>query len=1451
MAEKLVNVGGRIVPASAIKDSSVSSRSVSVGSSGSSSTPSGGAGSSSSSSSKSPSSSGSSETRESRERNENRSSSKSASVPSPAKPPEIAQTQAPRPEDLTTGELKQVGSDYYYKDAQGVVAKANIVDGKPYNPVADLAPKKEEKTDSSTTKEPPSTEYNPAAKTLAIGDKLYSNVEGFTKNASGEVVGITTKQNGTSITFDPNTGKAITVQNQSAYYDVQNNQAFFKDKLLTPINPLREEGYTALKGLGLNVNLDKSAKAQTDFYYKEVEAQAQTQARDLASETAGQLNKFLGGAQYIKTIETPEGIIVKVNENIKSNPNLEKELAGRLARGDSILSNVEVIQKAPGEFLVKASPAPEKEYLLSKGFKGNTPIEIGAGVGSNNSLEPTFKLASGETKTYSQLSPEQKAAVEANYSGTLGSIAQNIAGQIGESTLSTPNIRFEKTGDTYRLVGLPSNVKTENGQLIIEKSIPTSTVLPGSQYTTFGTPRSNANLQSNADLGKELTTRASEVFFGQKRAEINEQAAKLGEYGKPETLLGQNLYTYSQTVGKAEKDLAGLERYKSNLPIIGGAVETGVKLAAGVGSLALGAYEAASAPIILASGIGATQEAKIRGITDTSKEAAAFGSSLGYSIGGISTVPITVATYLGASAVQGGIAAGLTRLGAPTVLISPVSLGGTQVALDTSVRFATGQEVTVQNTLISLGTGLAFSGLAVASEANLLPKPGIETIKYEVKTPTPVTKGATTLYVEAGGKASPLVSFQEYRPVLGAPKITPEGVTKFPLPETPIQTAVLKPALQSYGKYLQTLTPEEAVVARQSLVEFAQANKATPTATLEYYSPTKQGLGVAETRFRTGSQLMEYVYTSKDPAKLQSGFKEVLRETDLFKRPGAAEKIETIFQKEGSDAVIYGSVPQKMVLGEAMTRAPKDIDVMLSKGSSEAFAQKLVTELSPIYKNDIRVSAEKPSLVEIKNPETGKFQHGFDIHSKGGDVITPGESTIRADYFGYGLKTKEPFVSKEGYAIISLSEQGGRKFSSTLTPREFGFGPEAHRLKDVFDALQIAEFKGKLQGRSDIVAAAGEFRKTIPPGLVSQFEQTGAEYGIILRRSTPEASPYAAAGLIASPVILTGSGPIQKEKSSTKISEEVLAQKSPNVRQVLSPSPKVISSNKIIDIGSPSVNLVAESTTSATYAYSSGSTGFSPTILPKAYSPPSSPRESSPSGYSPAPSASSPRISSYQYQITSPGVSPREISPEISARVSPPSSPSPRIYPSPEISPRPSPSARLSPYATGSPRISPLISPSPTVSPSPPASVSANATLPPSLIIKPLEIPIAKASETRPQFAATKKKQEKNNLDIRVRDRRELLSDLFSVAKTQLLYGEATNPSVRRRPELYQYEQKKIPTVELIEKRAPTEKNLATAAYYYQREPNKPNVLTGLTTKTNSNSLSNLNSSKGKRRKFF
>ncbi len=1470
MAEKLVNVGGRIVPASAIKDSSVSSRAVSVGSSSSSSSsaPSGGSGSSSSSSSSSTRSSSSSS--ENRDRSENKSSSKSSSPPAPAKPPEIAQTQAPKPEEIATGELRQVGEDYYYKDAQGVVAKANIVNGKPYNPVADLAPKKDEKTDSSTTKEPPTTEYNPVAKTLAIGDKLYSDVEGFTKSASGEVIGITTKQNGTSITFDPKTGKAITVQNQSAYYDVQNNQGFFKDKLLTPINPLREEGYNALTGFGLKVNLDKSAKAQTDFYYKEVDAQAQREAKDLASETAGQLNKFLGGAQYIKTTETPEGIIVKINENIKSNPNLENELATRLARGDSILSNVQVIQKGPGEFLVKASPAPEKEYLLSKGFKGNTPVEIGAGVGSNNYLEPTFKLASGETKTYSQLSSEQKAAVDANYSETLGKITQSIATQIGQTNLASPNIRFEKIDGTYRLTGLPSNVKTENGQLVVQKSIPTSTVLPGSEYTSFSNSRSSANLQSNSDLGKELTTRASEVFFGQKRAEINEQAAKLAEYEKPQTLLGQNIYAYSQTVGKAEKELATLERYRSDVPFVGGAIETGVKLAAGIGSLGLGAYEAASAPILLAAGAGSIEEAKLRGIKDTSREAAAFGSAIGYSVGGISTLPITAATFFGASVVQEGLAAGLTKVGAPTSAVTLFSSGGTQVALDTSVRVATGQRVTVENTVSSFGLGLGFGGVSTLSEAGLVPKPGIETIKYEVKTPTPVTKGATTLYVEAGGKAQPLVSLQEYKPVLGAPKIVPEGVTKFPLPETPIQTTVLKPALQSYGKYLSTLTPEETIVARQTLTEFAQGNKVAPSSTLEYYSPIKQGLGVAETRFKTGSQLMEFVYTSKDPAKLQSGFKEVLRETDLFKKPGAAEKIESIFQKEGSDAVIYGSVPQKMVLGEAMTRTPKDIDVMLSKGSSEVFAQKLVKELEPIYKSDIRVSAEKPSLVEIKNPETGKFQHGFDVHSKGGDIVTPGESTIRADYFGYGLKTKAPFVSKEGYAIISLSEQGGRKFSSTLTPREFGFGPEAHRLKDVFDALQISEFKGRLQNRPDIVSAAGEFRKTIPAELASQFEQSGSQYGIILKRSSPEASPYAAVALIGSPLTLVGSGANQKEISAkVKVLTEDLSEKSTTVKEVLSPSSKLVgtsSSNNLVRVESPSVKVSASE--SVNYAYSaslsspsptSSPAGFSPSILPKAISPGSSPRQTSPNYYPSARVSPSASPNQYQYELPSPSpsLSTKQISSEISARVSPLYSPSAKVSPSPATSPGYSPSARPSPYTIGSPRISPrispLISPSPTVSPSPSASISASATLPPSLLVKPPEIPVSTVKETKPQFGIPKNKIETNRENLRVTDRRGFLSDLFSIAKSQLLYGEATNPSPRRRPEYYNYEQKKIPTIELLERRAPTEKNLATAVYYADRGSNRPNVLTSLTTKSNPKSLSNLSGSrsKSKNRRFF
>ena len=50
---------------------------------------------------------------------------------------------------------------------------------------------------------------------------------------------------------------------------------------------------------------------------------------------------------------------------------------------------------------------------------------------------------------------------------------------------------------------------------------------------------------------------------------------------------------------------------------------------------------------------------------------------------------------------------------------------------------------------------------------------------------------------------------------------------------------------------------------------------------------------------------------------------------------------------------------------------------------------------------------------------------------------------------------------------------------------------------------------------------------------------------------------------------------------------------------------------------------------------------------------------------------------------------------------------------------------------------------------------------------------------------------------------RSLYADLYSVAKSELLYGKATQPSLKKHPELWSYENRgivKVPTVEQLER---------------------------------------------------
>ncbi len=189
---------------------------------------------------------------------------------------------------------------------------------------------------------------------------------------------------------------------------------------------------------------------------------------------------------------------------------------------------------------------------------------------------------------------------------------------------------------------------------------------------------------------------------------------------------------------------------------------------------------------------------------------------------------------------------------------------------------------------------------------------------------------------------------------------------------------------------------------------------------------------------------------------------------------------------------------------------------------------------------------------------------------------------------------------------------------------------------------------------------------------------------------------------------------------------------------------------------------------------------------------------------SPSPSIK-PSVSPY----SSPSVSP-SISPSITY-ISPYVSPSPSIKPSVSPSVSPSPTFKLSPSISPSPSVTPSVSPSVSPSPSPgiipsvSPSPSPNIKIPISpLPFSPRKPPPVNVLPPIPQFKQgllerkKKKKEPKLNLKLK-KSSRFILPDMFSVIKSQYMFGTATRLPTKT---AYKYERQsvggRIPTAELV-----------------------------------------------------
>lgn len=841
-----------------------------------------------------------------------------------------------------------------------------------------------------------------------------------------------------------------------------------------------------------------------------------------------------------------------------------------------------------------------------------------------------------------------------------------------------------------------------------------------------------------------------QVLSGEARANLTAQSETALGMAKPRTFFGQKLADLSGEMGKYERWVSGI-----HTPL--GLVEGGLSMGGGV-------IEAANLPGIVVLGAAQAAEMRLKGIPGSTEEGAAFLSAYGHGVGGFTSLPLTFASAaawdITAAKLAEGILLGTGErallLSAPKAAAQVISGTLTSPTLTLALGELTGKKAT-QAELLESAAGGTIAALAFEGTARYAPRPAFANIVYSVakeKAPgvesqrsytgigveIPSTGTYPLIGVHAEANRVPGIGI-----MLGQPRFSPGGVAAYPMPMTPLETAIMKPNLMAAADYLARHSrgfyylapsikstaeaPWAETYARSRLAEFSLQTQGKPEVVLGFGYPDIPreaggvlGFRALPARYSAGMKLMDFVYSAKDEAKTPFTVEQVLGRMDLFKKPGAAKLTMDLLKQE--EGVIGGSVSQKVAMGEAMIGEPHDIDFTLLKGGAaekEAAAARIVEAYKPIYGKNVRIGEKSKGLVEIYSEKEGLWRHAWDIHAPE-EVPEPGTvSASKQGYFGYGMKSKLPFRTKEGFQLTVLSEQGGRKLSSAMAPREFGFAPEAHRLKDVFHGLQAAEYKAFLLGREDLLKTAAKFRKTIPSHVAEAYEPwitKPPEFGIIISKSRPE---------IRATAIARASRPSSRTES-------------PLVR---SPSPRSPSA--------PSSPLMS--------AMRSPSAARSPSAYRSILTSPGSPARPSP-----------PR---------SP-LSSRSGSPSIPGSPSLPGSPSvPRSIPGSPSPPRSPPSLRSilrSVFGSPSPSSRPETSPPP----------------PPNRRIYP---------EPKPAAAPMLSRLLRSDRKRATSGERYIYVDLLSASRSFSKYGQITSPSLKKHPELWATEGGLTPSLEQIERR--------------------------------------------------
>lgn len=216
-------------------------------------------------------------------------------------------------------------------------------------------------------------------------------------------------------------------------------------------------------------------------------------------------------------------------------------------------------------------------------------------------------------------------------------------------------------------------------------------------------------------------------------------------------------------------------------------------------------------------------------------------------------------------------------------------------------------------------------------------------------------------------------------------------------------------------------------------------------AMLKYYKDleaAKQYEGIPTKTVESAYEIMKTAYQKRMNIEPQISVKTIIKNLERLNHLSEKEKevfANLIIKHLKKDAMLYGTGAQKSY--DALSREVRDLDLQFF-----GKADNLIKEITEKFGDKFVVKIKEGGLgYEIYNLKGEKVLEAFNNY---GNIY----QIFEKPYFGWGFRTLPPKKTEEGL-IMQFREQAARKFASVATPREKGFFPEVHRVKDIGDLV--------------------------------------------------------------------------------------------------------------------------------------------------------------------------------------------------------------------------------------------------------------------------------------------------------------------------------------------------------------------------------------------------------------